>query len=79
MLTIGDQKGPHCISVGSSVDGSEDCLFVDITMPTAATSDSPVPVYFWIMGGGLQGSGGTGDATQLVKDSNFTIGVVQPT
>ena len=32
---------------------SEDCLFLDVYAPTNATSDSKLPVYVYIQGGGF--------------------------
>jgi len=32
---------------------SEDCLFLDVYAPTKATSDSKLPVYLYIQGGGF--------------------------
>ena len=48
------EYGSICYSVGEGlVEGhSEDCLFLNIWIPSNATADSKLPVLFWIQGGG---------------------------
>ncbi|KAF2091790.1 putative triacylglycerol lipase [Saccharata proteae CBS 121410] len=51
-----DQHGPTCLATGASstdTSTSEDCLFLDVYAPSNATSDSKLPVFFWIQGGGF--------------------------
>ena len=55
------QHGPQCLGTrefvvtGDSVPlgFSEDCLYLDVYAPTNATSDSKLPVYIYIQGGGF--------------------------
>mmetsp|Transcript_19392 Transcript_19392/g.68659 ORF Transcript_19392/g.68659 Transcript_19392/m.68659 type:complete len:551 (-) Transcript_19392:103-1755(-) len=49
--------GAYCTQSASSsypgVPTSEDCLFLNIYRPTSATRAAPLPVMFWIYGGGF--------------------------
>ncbi|MCG6922742.1 MAG: carboxylesterase family protein [Acidobacteria bacterium] len=37
---------------------TEDCLYLNVYRPHGATEENPVPVFFWIHGGGLRGGAG---------------------
>ncbi|KAH8119020.1 triacylglycerol lipase [Phellopilus nigrolimitatus] len=53
---VADAHGPICLPVGTaspSADESEDCLFLDVYAPTNASTTTPLPVYFFIQGGGF--------------------------
>ena len=59
--------GHNCLQTGRTVDMgwpqprstlSEDCLTLNVYAGPAAAADKPVPVLFWIYGGGFQGGGG---------------------
>jgi para-nitrobenzyl esterase len=55
---------------------SEDCLFLNIWTPANATTDSKLPVLFWIHGGAfIQGSGGQPryDGSELAKRGAIVI------
>ncbi|KAJ6572278.1 alpha/beta-hydrolase [Mycena capillaripes] len=59
--------GPHCWSRfttgfddNSGFNNSEDCLTLNVIVPTGVSEKSPVPVVVWIHGGGLT-TGGSGD------------------
>src|SRR5690606_13161649 len=52
--------GPACPQRGYAGVVSEDCLTLNISIPTAAKPDEKLPVLVWIHGGGLVG--GTGAA-----------------
>ncbi|PYH92491.1 carboxylesterase [Aspergillus ellipticus CBS 707.79] len=85
--------GPQCVQIsstasifttGSSVM-SEDCLSINVWAPANATSDSKLPVYFWIYGGRyFEGSGdvltydGSSMATKdiIVVTFNYRLGVL---
>lgn len=80
-LTASSQHGLICLSTpGSPVlssQHSEDCLYLDVYAPTAATSDRPVPVYVYIQGGGLAGNANANyNGTGLVLASGLQIAVV---
>jgi len=61
LLTWSSQHGPQCLGTREFVANSdsipaafsEDCLFLDVYAPTKATSDSKLPVYLYIQGGGF--------------------------
>ena len=47
--------GPGCQGVGKPGPSfTEDCLFIDVFAPSDATTDSKLPVYFFLQGGGLE-------------------------
>lgn len=51
-----DQHGPLCLATGADPyhpTSSEDCLFLDVYAPSAATNNSKLAVYFFIQGGGF--------------------------
>ena len=57
---------------------SEDCLFLNIWTPANATTDSKLPVLFWIHGGAfIQGSGGQPryDGSELAKRGAIVISI----
>jgi para-nitrobenzyl esterase len=45
---------------GSTAIQSEDCLFINVWAPAAATKKSKLPVMVWIHGGGFTGGSGSG-------------------
>lgn len=56
---------------------SEDCLFVNVFAPSNATSDSNLPVYFFIQGGGFNSNADSKlDGTGLIEASDMGIVVV---
>ena len=48
---------------GSTTNFSEDCLFLNVWTPAAATEKSKLPVMFWIHGGAFVGGSGSGAGT----------------
>ncbi|KAI0033946.1 alpha/beta-hydrolase [Vararia minispora EC-137] len=58
---------------------NEDCLFVNVHVPTKSTPDSNLPVFVWIHGGGFAGgSNGAGNPAQtFVHNSNGSVISVQ--
>lgn len=70
--------GPLCVRVGSnSSTTSEDCLFINVFAPSNATTNSKLPVWFFITGGGyltLANADYTG--TDVIPASNHSIVLV---
>jgi len=77
-----DAHGPVCLRRSSSnkpaglatPDSNEDCLFMDIYAPTNATSDSPLPVMFFLQGGGfsiLSNANYNGSGLVLASEMNM--------
>jgi carboxylesterase type B len=56
---------------------SEDCLFANVFAPTDATTESKLPVYVFIQGGGFNNNGNANmNGTDLVRASDKRIVVV---
>jgi carboxylesterase type B len=78
---------PLCFNVptagqsdGSGIEQSEDCLTINVVRPANASSQNPLPVMFWIHGGGLV-AGGSGidwyNGTFLVQTAqNFSNPII---
>ena len=70
---VADTFGAVCPSVGSANE-SEDCLFLNIYVPTNVTVDSHTPVLLFMHGGGfVSGSGQIYSATNLSADNNIIV------
>ncbi|UKZ80008.1 hypothetical protein TrVFT333_007772 [Trichoderma virens FT-333] len=66
------QFGPICVAVGQTADANnaEDCLFVNVYKPSAATPSSNLPVWVYIQGGGYaQNSNSNYNGTEVIKQS----------
>ncbi|KAI1822441.1 vacuolar triacylglycerol lipase [Xylaria intraflava] len=72
--------GKLCLATGanpSDASTSEDCLFLDLYTPANATTDSKLPVFFFIQGGGFNSlSNGNFNGKGLVQASGYNIIVV---
>jgi len=71
------QPGSACLQAGApptfAPTGSEDCLFLNVYRPAAA-STTPLPVIFAIHGGGfVLGSSAFVDGTSLAKNNNVIV------
>jgi para-nitrobenzyl esterase len=65
---------PQGLSQLSAGGGSEDCLYLNVQGPAAATGASKLPVMFWIHGGGLTtGSGQEYNGTNLIQTGNVVL------
>ena len=59
---------------GDGVVGAEDCLYLDITAPLTGSSAAPLPVMFWIHGGGnTSGFKGYYDFSTLVESQQVIV------
>ena len=62
---------PQGLSEIGAGGGSENCLYLNVQAPAAATGSSNLPVMVWIHGGGLStGSGQEYDGTGLINSGN---------
>jgi len=75
-----NRHGPVCLSTGGAPNAtgfSEDCLYLDVYAPSNATTDSKLPVYFFIQGGGFNSNSNANyNGSGLVTASGFNIIVV---
>ncbi len=59
---------------GSLGGGEEDCLFLNVTAPHAASATAPKPVMVWIHGGGfVSGAGNITGARRLAVDGDVVV------
>jgi para-nitrobenzyl esterase len=64
--------GPTCTQ-GRATD-SEDCLFLNVFVPSTATARSKLPVFIWIHGGALvNGAGSDYDPSVLVAENDIIV------
>jgi carboxylesterase type B len=75
-LTLVLQFRPICVGTsqtpGQGID--EDCLFVNIFTPSAATPDSKLPVWVYIQGGGYStNSNANYNGTKVIQESGNNI------
>lgn len=74
-----DTPAPVCLGTGQgppSDEIDEDCLFLSVWAPSNATSDSRLPVYFFIQGGGFNTNSGAPNGTGLVIAGDMDMVVV---
>jgi para-nitrobenzyl esterase len=66
--------GNACPQSVEPITQGEDCLFLNVWVPTIATANSKLPVYFWIHGGSLtEGTGAQFDPSLLVEQNNIIV------
>jgi para-nitrobenzyl esterase len=71
---VASAPGSACPQPGNTAAESEDCLFLNVWVPTSATPDSKLPVYFYIHGGALTtGSGAIWDPSFMIEKSNIIV------
>jgi para-nitrobenzyl esterase len=64
--------GPTCVQ-GQPTD-SEDCLFLNVFVPSTATARSKLPVFIWIHGGALvNGAGSLYDPSAMVAENDVIV------
>jgi acetylcholinesterase len=57
---------------------NEDCLFLDVQTPSHSTTESKLPVWFFIQGGGFaDNTDANFNGTEVIVQSGFNIVVVQ--
>ena len=75
-----DHHGPLCLATSApprASDRSEDCLYLNIYAPTSIDVFEPLPVYFFIQGGGFNDlTNPSYDGAGLIRASNHSIIVV---
>lgn len=74
-----DVAQPYCIGTdgGPPTDAmDEDCLFLNVYAPSNATSDSKLPVFFFIQGGGFNTNGPSANGSGLVIAGDMDLIVV---
>jgi len=58
----------------SEQHGSEDCLYLNVYIPSEASSRAPLPVMVWLHGGGfVNGSGNAFNGTYLAQTANAVV------
>ncbi|MFF7651571.1 carboxylesterase/lipase family protein [Streptomyces sp. NPDC007983] len=69
-----DRPGARCEQTAGGGPGtSEDCLYLNVYAPERRT-DHPLPVLFWIHGGGfMSGSGDLYDGSLLARTNNIVV------
>ncbi|MEU3984036.1 carboxylesterase family protein [Streptomyces sp. NPDC026672] len=71
-IRTADKKGAACPQQG--VEGSEDCLFVNVYRPERPHHRGPLPVFVWLHGGGFTGgSGNDFDPVELVTENDIVV------
>ncbi|EKM56747.1 uncharacterized protein PHACADRAFT_207938 [Phanerochaete carnosa HHB-10118-sp] len=79
-VQIANMHGPLCFTTGAGYPQSghsEDCLFLDIYAPSNATTNSKLPVMFFIQGGGLNELANANyNGSQLIEAADFDMIVV---
>jgi para-nitrobenzyl esterase len=73
---VASTPGNACPQAGdlSPITQGEDCLFLNVWVPTSATPNSKLPVYFYIHGGALvAGTGATWDPSILVEGNDIIV------
>ncbi|HLU27915.1 MAG TPA: carboxylesterase family protein [Glycomyces sp.] len=64
----------HAVLSGGDVEQSEDCLYLNITVPETANAASELPVMVWIHGGGfVEGSADEYDPHRLVLAEDVIV------
>ena len=73
------RPGPVCpqFAADGAITGSEDCLYLNVTIPSLTAGGGPLPVMVWLPGGGfVQGAGSEYDATRLATQGHVIVVMV---
>ena len=73
---VADIPGPACPQPASTAPlaQSEDCLFLNVYVPTQESAHAKRPVFVWIHGGALiTGSGAIYDPSSMVADNDIVV------
>src|SRR6185437_6004788 len=64
----------HTCPQGRTATDSEDCLFLNVYAPSAASARSKLPVFIWIHGGALNnGAGSDYDPSVMVAENDIIV------
>ncbi|EIM89554.1 alpha/beta-hydrolase [Stereum hirsutum FP-91666 SS1] len=65
-------------SLSKRATASEDCLFLNVHVPSNISSNASLPVIVWIHGGGYAAGSASDEAQDFVKETGFQVISVNP-